>query len=337
MAPELFRGAFTIGPWIDIYSFGATFFELLTGQLPVDAGAGNWAEAHRHTGKPDPARHRPDLHSGFAYIVEHCLDADPMRRYRSFAELEHDLQMLRRHLFKQQLEQHTATSREALADQLRSQGVAHLSLNEPRAALHSFKRATELRPDQADLWLDYALTAITLWQDEDALEACKRGLSLQPEANLAAQLELARGRAFARKHYTEEALQAYDRSLKLNRFDAQTHLARGELLATLGVHDEALRCYEAAARYDRLNPRAWQLLSAAQLAADQTRAALESIDNALRIDPRNGASWRQRGECLQRLRRIRAAGEAFAMALKIDPDDDAAQAGMRGLQQAQRR
>ena len=95
MAPEQIRGQDTT-PATDIYSFGATSFQLATGKPPFHEG--NVIEAQLNQQPPDPATLARDLPPGLGAIILRCLEKDPARRFRSADELREALAGISQHV-----------------------------------------------------------------------------------------------------------------------------------------------------------------------------------------------------------------------------------------------
>ncbi len=93
MAPEIAaRGAKEASPASDVYSLGATLYEMLTGKPPFTGLSGiDLIRAVAETEAPSPRVARPDLHPDLEVICQKTMEKDPARRYGSAAELERDL------------------------------------------------------------------------------------------------------------------------------------------------------------------------------------------------------------------------------------------------------
>ncbi|MEZ4333258.1 MAG: protein kinase [Myxococcota bacterium] len=78
MSPEQVLGE-DVDHRTDLYSLGATLFELATGRVPFDAG--EVAYHHRHTPAPDPRTLRPDLPESLAGLIVKLLAKDPADRF----------------------------------------------------------------------------------------------------------------------------------------------------------------------------------------------------------------------------------------------------------------
>lgn len=87
MAPELLRREPT-DQRIDIFSFGATAFELLTGRLPYDDAITVTAMTQRINQEPlDPAQVNPSLPASLCDILRHTLARRPDDRWPKMATL----------------------------------------------------------------------------------------------------------------------------------------------------------------------------------------------------------------------------------------------------------
>lgn len=88
MAPELFVGQ-PADRRTDIYALGVLMFYLVSGRFPVAGRSlAEIGEAHAE-GRRTPVRDvRPDLPPGFVRVIEHALDAEPLRRIQSAGALE---------------------------------------------------------------------------------------------------------------------------------------------------------------------------------------------------------------------------------------------------------
>jgi serine/threonine protein kinase len=84
MAPEQASGE-NVDTRADLYAFGVTLFELLTGTVPFREGDVIWH--HRHTPPPDPRGLAQDLPDALAELVLQLLEKDPAARPASAAEV----------------------------------------------------------------------------------------------------------------------------------------------------------------------------------------------------------------------------------------------------------
>lgn len=97
ISPEQARGGYS-DERSDIYSFGITLFEMLTGQVPF---SGNntvaIALAHLESELPRPSSVNPSIMKSLENIILKCTEKKPEYRYQSTTELVHDLTLALSH------------------------------------------------------------------------------------------------------------------------------------------------------------------------------------------------------------------------------------------------
>ncbi|HEV8267292.1 MAG TPA: tetratricopeptide repeat protein, partial [Thermoanaerobaculia bacterium] len=81
-------------------------------------------------------------------------------------------------------------------------------------AILSFRRAIELRPSFSEAWREMGATLLSLGRDDEAMEAIKRALALDP-SNPGAHASLGRT-FFIGKGMWKESIEEYERALALN-------------------------------------------------------------------------------------------------------------------------
>jgi tetratricopeptide (TPR) repeat protein len=84
MAPEQAAGE-SVDHRADLYAFGVTLFELLTGRVPFTEGDVTFH--HRHTAPPDPRLHAEGLPDPMAELILRLMAKSPDDRYQTTAEV----------------------------------------------------------------------------------------------------------------------------------------------------------------------------------------------------------------------------------------------------------
>jgi serine/threonine-protein kinase len=93
MSPEQAQGSPDVDTRSDLYSLGATLFQLLTGRVPYALETSSQVmAAHVHQPFPDPRAINPHLSDGACGILAKLMAKEPAARYQTGAELAADIE-----------------------------------------------------------------------------------------------------------------------------------------------------------------------------------------------------------------------------------------------------
>jgi len=93
MAPEQARGeVHAIDPRTDVYSLGATLYDVLAGAPPFDGSVAEVLVRVLQDDAPPLLQRQPSLPADLAAIVDRCMEKDPSRRYPNALALAEDLE-----------------------------------------------------------------------------------------------------------------------------------------------------------------------------------------------------------------------------------------------------
>ena len=92
MAPEQIKGAKNVDRRSDIYSLGATFYEMLAGRTPFESDADTENDfeirtAHVQQAPPDPRQFYPAIPEGAVVVLLRALAKDPAQRFQNAEEM----------------------------------------------------------------------------------------------------------------------------------------------------------------------------------------------------------------------------------------------------------
>jgi protein O-GlcNAc transferase len=189
-----------------------------------------------------------------------------------------------------------------------------------RAAL-LLGRAVAERPTDAAIQNNYGNVLKSLDHHSEALDSYDRALKLNPEL---ADAHNNRGLVLDSLDRIAEALASYDRALKVKPDYVEAHYNRGLALHRLKRLEEAVQSYDRAVKIRPDYVAAHISRGNAQRALSQLENALASYDRAVKIDPHLVDAHNNRGLTLEDLGRIDEALSSYERAVKIDPKHAAA-------------
>jgi len=97
IAPEQAKGERSVDGRADIYSLGATYYHLVTGEPPFNGtNVMSILNAHATQAAPDARLMRPEVPAGVAQVIQKMMAKAPDERYANCEELAQDLELVKR-------------------------------------------------------------------------------------------------------------------------------------------------------------------------------------------------------------------------------------------------
>ncbi len=167
-------------------------------------------------------------------------------------------------------------------------------------------------------WLDASYSLSNLKRHNEAIQACDEALAIDRNNAWAWRYRIT---LLCELNRYEEAIQACDQVLKIDRNDAGTWSEKGNALSHLKRHEEAIRACERALAIDPNYIHAWNNKGNALYELKRLEEAIHNFDRALAIDPNNIRAWNNKGLVLRDLKRYEEAIQAYDQALAIDQNN----------------
>lgn len=204
-----------------------------------------------------------------------------------------------------------------LANAWFNQGVQLYQAGDLLAAIVSFNKAVEIKPDFAEAWNNRGMALSELGAWEMAIASYDKGTAIKPDFH---QAWYNRGTALFNLKRWEEAVASFNNAtaIKLDFHEAWYNL--GVALFNLGLLEEAIASYDKAIAIKPDKHEAWNSRGYVLHKLRSWQEALDNYDHAIAIKPDFHEAWKNRGYVLQQLGRWDEALDSYETARKIKPD-----------------
>lgn len=316
MAPEQFVSGRTADIHSDIYSFGISFFELLTGRRPF-AGP-NYGEQHRFCSPPVEILEEKLIPQALSDLVIECLAKTPSDRPESFAFIKSRLTdyCLKNNLTAIPNEENVLRA----AEDLSRRGISFSVLGNMQKSAECFKKALKLKPDSADLWVRKATMHLNLRQFDQAYQCLGKVLSQTsgeaappaPEALFClAHIHEEDGRL-------EEALNCLDRVLQFSPKHYQALNMKAKILLGQQKYKEAKKYFEKSIAADRFHDEPFYRLAETHMFLGNFKKALDNAQKAAELNKNNMRTTEILGDIYFQLADYVKAVENYKTALRLN-------------------
>ena len=299
MAPEHWDG--NAEKRSDIYSFGATFYHLLTGQPPFTGDQSTLRRKHKEEIPPSPKSLHPKLSVQISDLIMKCLEKEPGDRYQSFQSIQNHLQTLPDLIEKIKCgydalkEGDCQTARgffskatgmcEDSAEAWCGLGEAYLMDGELKRAINAFTKAIELKDD-----FDRA---------HEHLKIARENLSRQdkgsPPIDDGLSWFLQEGERSLNKGDFVRAYRAFNKAIAKYPHSYEARIGRGKTYLLSETNDQAIKDFTAAISLNQYSPEAYYLRGKAYLLENQHDKAIKDFTKTLELEPRYPEALLRRG------------------------------------------
>ncbi len=204
------------------------------------------------------------------------------------------------------------------------QGLHQAKIGDLTAAIASYDRAVELRPDLYEYWFNRGLTLFHLGRFLEAIESYKKALEIKPDFQQCWYNQGATLGELARFH---EAIASFDQAIEIKPNYYQAWSSRALALRKSGRLLEAINSYDRALLLEPQDHENWHFRGLALAEAGRFDDAIISYNKAIDILPDYYEAWSSKGTALYNLGRFEDAIVSYEKAIEIMPDYHDAWAG----------
>lgn len=278
MAPEQFENLKDVSVRADVYSFGVTLFQMITGRLPFTGRSSEEYLISRLTQEtPNPMSGIEVLDS----LVMHCLEIEPNDRPRDFVEIREKLVNAYELVTGSPAPEPPNPSLEKL-ERVADKGVSLARLGLFDEAIQCWEKVLADDPNCAPACSAIASAYASKGEFPLALKFHDRAIEIAPNNWDVWQ---AKGRTFNAMSALDRAIECYDRSLSFDDTDASCWYDRGVSLNAKGDMHAAMESWNTAIRLEPYHEQAWANLGAAYMELRRHSESLECLERALKLNP----------------------------------------------------
>jgi len=196
-------------------------------------------------------------------------------------------------------------------------GLCLIGLGRIREALTTFRKGTEVEPENGFLWNALGDAALALSHDLEALQAYQQAVRFIPTAEL--QLKLAK--VEENLGHLEEARRAAGKALELEPENRDASKMMIRLLMDLSRFEEALSLLNKLLNQSPRDPDLLRLLGLIYKNTNRYNQALQAYEKAIALNPKDGRALVELGELHEKQNEIELAMVHLSKALETDPSN----------------
>jgi tetratricopeptide (TPR) repeat protein len=184
-------------------------------------------------------------------------------------------------------------------------------------ALSSYDAILAKKPRDIMNWTDRGSVLLKLNRPQEALDSYQKAIDIEPNFYEALMGKGNTLNLLGENNYLD-ALIAYNQASKIRPKDYQVWYNRGMLLSQhLKRYGEAIESFDRAIKLkDNFHP-AWLGKGIALAELERYQPALEAFDRAIKRQPQDPFIWANRGDTLTELKRYREARDSYQQAIDL--------------------
>lgn len=315
MAPEQFEGSNKTDVRSDIYAFGITLFEMLTGQRPFTGR--NYEECfdqHRSLAPPHPVHLNADIPERLANVLLRCLAKTPDERPPDFSVVEGELRRISIDCYGDDCP--PAIAGKLTVEELLNRAASLRVLGKHRDALVLFDEVLQADPQSAVALILKGRTLSDLGYYGQAFSCLKEAVTLAPRISFTWSNI---GDFYDRMGIYAEALRCFNQAISLQPKLAAVWNNKGHSLTELGRLEDAADCFKRAMRTDCHNPTAYNNLGTVYRKQGRDDEALECYKKAGEMHPLYTEAFCNLGDVYTCRGLLLDAAEAYRKAFTLRP------------------
>ncbi|MBD2430490.1 tetratricopeptide repeat protein [Fischerella sp. FACHB-380] len=157
-----------------------------------------------------------------------------------------------------------------------------VSAKEYEAAIASYDKAVEIKPDYQEAWFMRGIALFQLGRYEEAIASYDKAVEIKPDYQEAWYI---RGIALFQLGRYEEAIASYDKAVEIKPDYQEAWYIRGIALRQLGRYEEAIASYDKALEIKPDYHQAWYNKACCYALQVNIEQAIENLQKAIILNP----------------------------------------------------